>query len=161
MKSFLILLVPFFLAAPSSINDVREAFQNAENSKEFAEEFHELIKKELHLNKNVKKAYLGASMTLLAKHDGSIQERVKMFNAGKEHIEKAVEEEPHNLEIRIVRLLIQYNAPAILGYRANIEMDKEFILENFSKASPDLKKYIQDIAKETKVFSPEEKALLK
>lgn len=161
MKSLIFLFIPFLLSSSSSIQEVRLAFQDAEKNKEAAEHFHQLIQKELNIDKYLKLVYLGASKTLMAKHDGSLQERVKTFNLGKECIENAVAAQPNHVEIRLVRLLIQYNAPALLGYRSNIEMDKEFILNHFSKASPDLKKYIQNIAQETKVFNPEEKVLLK
>lgn len=161
MKSFVILLVSILLSGGPSLQEVRNAFQEAEKSKEGAESFNTLIQKDISIDRHLKMAYFGASETLIAKHGGSIQTRVRLFNSGKAHIENAVAANPSNLEIRLVRLMIQYNAPAILGYRSNIEMDKNFIIKNFQKAAPDLKKYIRDIARDTNVFEPEERALLK
>lgn len=74
--------------------------------------------------------YLGAFQMIWAKHITNPISKLKTFNTGKKIIDAAVRAEPKNLEIRILRLSIQKNSPAFLGYKKNIEEDKKFIQAN-------------------------------
>lgn len=161
MKSGLFLLMFISMAFVANLQDVRLSFQKAENSKEAATAFNALLQQELKIDKHVKLAYLGASETLIAKHAANPQEKIQLFRKGKEKIEQAVQGNYSQVEIRVIRLMVQSKSPAILGYRANISEDKQVIISNFSNLSPDLKKYINDIAKDRAVFSEEEQKLLK
>ena len=161
MKVIFTLLISAFLLNGSAIQEVREAFRNAEKTKEDARAFNQLMATELNIEKYLKVAYYGASETLVAKHSGTISERVAIFKSGKNYIEIAVKNSPSNVEIRLVRLMIQYNAPSILGYHSDIDKDKEFIIKHLNSTSSDLKAYIKKIAKETDVFNSEEKLRLK
>lgn len=86
------------------------------------------------LNKNKENpvclAYLGAFRIIWAKHIINPFARLNTFNKGKKDIERAVEEESNNIEIRFIRLSIQKNCPSFLGYDSNIEQDKKFIHTN-------------------------------
>jgi hypothetical protein len=75
-------------------------------------------------------AYLGASQTIWANHVFSPISKLNTFKLGKENIEKAIETEPDNVELRFIRLSIQKNAPGFLGYKSNLKEDTEFIQEN-------------------------------
>lgn len=79
---------------------------------------------------SVQLSYLGAYQMIWAKHISNPLSKLKTFNTGKKKIEDAVMAEPNNLEIRILRLSIQKNSPAFLGYHKNIEEDKKFIQAN-------------------------------
>src|SRR5690554_7652255 len=56
----------------------------------------------------------------------------------------------------MIRLIIQHNAPPILKYNKEIETDKAFIIQHFSSANAEVKKFIQKTAKSTGVFTQEE-----
>ena len=161
MKVIATILFSFLLLNGSTIKQVREAFQGAEKTLENAKAFNQLMSKKLDIDDNLKIAYYGASETMMAKHGGSIAERVALFKSGKKYIEIAVKNSPSNIEIRLVRLMIQHNAPSILGYHSDIEKDKAFIIKHFHSASTGLKAYIKSIAKGTDVFSSDEKLRLK
>ncbi len=75
-------------------------------------------------------AYLGALQTIWANHVFSPISKLNTFKGGKKNIEKAIETEPNNLELRFIRLSIQKNAPGFLGYKSNLKEDTEFIKEN-------------------------------
>ena len=75
-------------------------------------------------------SYLGAFQMIWAKHIINPISKLKTFNTGKKKIEDAVLAAPNNLEIRILRLSIQKNSPAFLGYNKNIEEDQKFIQAN-------------------------------
>lgn len=161
MKVLLTISLSVFLFSVSTLKEVREAFRNAENTMEDATLFNKLMSKKLDIDENLRIAYYGASETMLAKHGGSISERVALFKSGKRYIEIAIKNSPSDVEIHLVRLMIQHNAPSILGYHSDISEDKEFIIKHFNNVTPDLKAYINRIAKETDVFTSEEKSRLK
>jgi hypothetical protein len=74
--------------------------------------------------------YLGAFQTIWAKHVTNPISKLRTFSRGKKNIDEAVIADPNNIEIRLVRLSVQINSPAFLGYRNNIDEDKKFIQAN-------------------------------
>lgn len=156
MKILILSLFTLFLLSSKGIEDLRLVFQNASLNEQNAVLFNEMTQQKLSIDKNLLSAYAGASETLLAKFGATPAEKLKLFKSGKAKIEKAVEKDPSNIEIKLIRLIIQNNVPPILKYSDNIEDDKEFILGNFKNASPDVKKFIQKIGKDSKVFNQEE-----
>lgn len=75
-------------------------------------------------------AYLGGAQTIWANHVFSPLRKLNTFKEGKKNIERAIEKEPHTMELRFIRLSVQKNAPSFLGYRSNIHEDTEFIKGN-------------------------------
>lgn len=161
MKIILTLLLSAFLFNGSTLKEVRSAFRDAENTMEEATTFNQLMSKDLDIDSNLKTAYYGASEAMMAKHGGSISQRISLFKSGKGYIETAIKNSPSNVEIRLVRLMVQYNAPSILGYYSAIDTDKKFIIEHFHSVTSSLKNYIKEIAKNTDIFTVEEKSRLK
>lgn len=157
---FTLLISVFILNGGTTLKDVREAFRVAEKTKDDAAAFNKLMSNKLDIDENLKIAYYGASETMLAKHGTSISESVGLFKSGKGYIEIAVKNSPSNVEIRLVRLMIQHNAPSILGYHSDIDEDKAFIIDHFNSISTSLKAYIKRIARETDVFTADQKAIL-
>lgn len=95
---------------------------------------------------SVQLGYLGAFQMIWAKHITNPISKLKTFNKGKKSIEHAVMAEPNNLEIRILRLSVQKNSPAFLGYKKNIEEDEKFIKANNKDiSSTHLKNMIQSL----------------
>lgn len=91
-------------------------------------------------------AYLGAVQTIWANHVFNPFRKLSTFRLGKKSIEKAVRQSPESIEIRFIRLSIQKNCPAFLGYRQNIEEDKAFIQDNLSSIhSASLKKMVLEL----------------
>lgn len=72
-------------------------------------------------------AYLGAFKTIWANHAVNPIVKLNSFNKGKKYIETAVKEDSLNVEIRFIRLSVQKNCPAFLGYNKHIDMDSKFI----------------------------------
>ena len=82
---------------------------------------------------NIHLAYLGAFQTIWANHTFSPISKLSTFKKGKLNIEKAIKENQSNIETRFIRLSIQKNCPSFLGYKQNIEEDKQFITINKDK----------------------------
>lgn len=74
--------------------------------------------------------YLGASQTIWAVHIYNPINKLNTFNTGKKNIENAINQEPNNIELRFIRLSVQMNTPAFLGYKFNISEDTDFIEKN-------------------------------
>lgn len=100
--------------------------------------------------------YRGA---LLMKKAGLIDgpaEKLKTFKEGKELMEEAISKDSNNPEFRFLRLMIQENAPAILGYKDNIEEDRALIIAAFPDLYPSLKNAIRNYSKESTILNPED-----
>lgn len=84
--------------------------------------------------------YLGAFQAIWANHVSSPFAKLSTFKIGKRNIEKSIQIEPNNVELRFIRLSIQLNCPFFLNYRHRIEEDKLFIKNNLNTiASESLK----------------------
>ncbi len=92
--------------------------------------------------------YLGGLQTIWANHIFSPISKLNTFNKGKKNIEQAIKKEPNNVELRFIRLSVQKNAPAFLGYQSNIKEDMQFIENNRSEIKSEvLNKYIEPLLK--------------
>ena len=107
----------------------------------------------------IKRAYKGASIMMYAKY--SVKNVRELLKEGKEWVEEALNKEPENIEIRLVRLSLQEHLPKIVPYHKNIDEDKKVILDSFYSQSKLLQKYLQDYIQSSKSFSPEEKKRIK
>ncbi len=74
--------------------------------------------------------YQGISDAMLADHSFFVLTKYIHFKEGKEKIERAIEMEPHNAELRYLRMLIQLNTPGFLGYNDNIEEDFDHFIKH-------------------------------
>jgi hypothetical protein len=91
-------------------------------------------------------AYLGAFQTIWANHVFNPVSKMNTFTKGRVAIEMAVQKEPNNAEIRFIRLSVQKNCPAFLGYSSNIASDKKFLKDHLSSiTSEQLKKMVQEL----------------
>jgi hypothetical protein len=54
------------------------------------------------------------------------------FNEGKSLLEKSIEKNPWNAELRFIRLTLQCQSPSFLGYRSNIVSDCQLIIDHYT-----------------------------
>jgi len=101
---------------------------------------------------DVKNAFLGAMIMRKAGIGGNPASKLKLFKQGRALLEGAIAKDPENAEFRFLRLIIQENAPGVLGYKNNITKDREFIQKSFSSLPEDLQKTIADYNKKSKVL---------
>lgn len=96
-----------------------------------------------------KDAYRGA---LLMKKAGVIKgasKKLNTFKSGHKQLEAAIEKENENGEWRFLRLMIQENAPKILGYRSDIDKDATYIHSAFKKLSPEVQSAVMSYRKQS------------
>lgn len=82
---------------------------------------------------NTALAYLGGLQTIWAKHAFNPLSKLSTFHKGKANIEKAVNIESNNIEIRFIRFSVQKNCPSFLGYKDALNVDERFLRSNISK----------------------------
>jgi hypothetical protein len=86
---------------------------------------------------------------------GSPPAKLHLFKEGHKMLEMAIRQDPDNAEFRFLRLLIQENAPGVLGYKNNEEMDSEIIRKSYKSLPPDLQHVIADYNKKSKFLKLE------
>ncbi|HET7000357.1 MAG TPA: hypothetical protein VFI33_03580 [Puia sp.] len=101
---------------------------------------------------DVKNAFLGAMMMRKAGIGGNPASKLKLFKQGRALLEGAIAKDPDNAEFRFLRLIIQENAPGVLGYKNDIQKDIEFIRKSYHSMPEDLQKTIADYNKKSKVL---------
>lgn len=136
--------------------DVRKHYYDASKSKQNAEQFYDLLSNYAKSN-NVLLAYKGAAITLQSKFATGLKNKKQLFIEGVTMVENVIKNNPDNIEIRLIRLSIQENTPKLLKYKGNIDEDKKIIVNAFDKLPQDLKEYIKDYVKQSKVFTEKEK----
>jgi hypothetical protein len=67
-------------------------------------------------------------------------------------LESAIKNEHENAEYRLLRLMIQENAPAALGYKNDIKADSEYIRKSYKNLPEDIQRVIFDYSKKSKIL---------
>jgi hypothetical protein len=91
--------------------------------------------------------------TLLMRKAGLIKnkkQQLALFKEGKIKLESAIAQDSINCEYRLLRLMIQENAPSILGYNKQMKEDADFIADKFSTLSAQLQAIALDYSKHSK-----------
>jgi hypothetical protein len=94
--------------------------------------------------------------TLLMKKAGIISgpgKKLNLFKAGHKKLEAEIKKDSSNAELRFLRLMIQENAPGILGYKDELQKDRQYIRKNFNKLLPAVQHAVTDYSKKSKVLT--------
>lgn len=98
----------------------------------------------------------GVVLMKFAEYQKTPGDKLSTFKEGHALLEEAIAKEPDNMEYLFFRLIIQENAPRILGYNENIEADSASIVASYSGLSQDLKNAILAYSKTSKVLNSED-----
>jgi len=104
---------------------------------------------------NIRDAYLGVLIIKSAQYSNGI-DRLKKFQYGKLLLEKAIEDDPLNIEFRFLRFVTQENCPIFLRYNNNLKEDKQFILKRYKSLDLIVKQEINLYSKESSLLSIED-----
>ena len=74
--------------------------------------------------------YLGAVNMVMAKHVFNPVSKLKYFRAGKGYLENGIRKSPADAELRFLRHAIQVSAPSFLGYNADKQADRSFLMSS-------------------------------
>lgn len=116
---------------------------------------------EEHARMPVEEGYEAAYQMFMAAHTGNPFKKMGHFKKGKKMLEDVIKENPSNVELRYIRLCIQYYIPGYLGYKDSIEEDKAFLVNNLYKLKDEqVKDLIYTYLKGAKMYTDDELALL-
>lgn len=110
-------LIPLFVQG-QSVEEIRKAYTSASSTKEHTAQFYQLMQG-VSTNTPLLQAYKGAALMMYAKQSGKLRQSLK---EGKALIESAIEKEPENIELRMVRLSVQEHLPKIVPYLSLIHI---------------------------------------
>ncbi|GAA4271944.1 hypothetical protein U6A24_10565 [Aquimarina gracilis] len=157
MKILSILFAVFFINTTSeniTVENIRDAYKVCNQSREHADKFFELTEKATENKGAIYLGYYGAALALKASYSWNPISKMSYFNKARKTIDAAIQAEPDNIELRMIRSSIQTNVPKILGYHKNIEEDRDFILNNLENVDTTaLKEYIEGYIEYSDVFS--------
>ena len=121
----LLFFLMFNIAFSLDLENVRMNYEKAVRDEKICRS---ILAKLIHFSdKAIYQGYLGAYQAIWANHTINPFSKINTFNSGKKNIEQAIKVDPNNIELRYLRLSIQKNCPAFLGYTKNIEEDISFI----------------------------------
>lgn len=112
-------------AVTADIQYLRSLFASAAGDEIKAEQLINVTKNEK--TNTVIMAYYGVGKILMANYYFNPMSKYTSFKEGKAILEAAIKADCLNPELRYLRLTIQVNAPAFLGYNKNIAMDKQYL----------------------------------
>lgn len=102
-------------------------------------------------------AYTGALNMKKAGLITGLKDKLNTFKQGRNLLEDAIKSDPQNAEYAFLRLIIQENAPAMLGYNTNMNADAELIKQQFKLLDPMLQQIIKDYStKKSKTLNTSE-----
>lgn len=147
------------LAQTINLQDVRKDFSKGIKDKSLCERYWKNLEK--HSVSTVEKGYAAAFHMFMAKHTSNPFKKMSYFNGGQKKLEELIKKDPTNVELRFIRLCIQYYVPKYLGYRDNIEEDKDYLVQNLrSIKDANTKEILFNYLKGANMYSEKELALL-
>ncbi|GAB3418853.1 hypothetical protein [Niabella aquatica] len=105
------------------------------------------------LKGNDKAAFEG---TLLMRKSGALKtppQKLNVFKQGYKLLEEAIRKEPQNVEFRFLRLMIQENAPRIVGYNKNLAEDAKTVKNNYKSLPDAVQQAVSAYSKTSKVLT--------
>lgn len=141
MKRWLVLILLLHFVIPMQANEwikIRNLYEQAAIKEDAQLKLNKLLlEKPL---SSLSAGYKGANLMVSAKYTFNPIRKLSRFNRGKDLMEQALKNDPKSFELRYIRFTIQTNLPGFLGYSANVNMDKEFLISKLgSIADVDLK----------------------
>lgn len=127
---FMIFFFMLNLLQASVLDDVRNQFPKI-NSIEEAESYIKLLEKE---KSPEAKAYYAAMLFMKAKYVKFPLSKYNNFKKGKSTLDKLIQENKLNVELRYLRFVFQNQLPAFLNYNANMEEDFLQIVKGIEKS---------------------------
>lgn len=106
--------------------DIRKSFHDSMFSEKGLQE---IVDNKDYTDNAITKAYKGLAESMLAEYAYLPTTKYSLFKAGKKKIEAAVKSSPNSAEIRYTRLMVQLNAPSMLGYDENIDSDLNYFVK--------------------------------
>ena len=155
------LLLKSFLLTPTAsptLHDVRIMYHEASINDNVCKKLVTILKPFDEKKDPVFYGYRAGATMMMAKYVFSPFSKISYFRKGRDMLQRAVNADNQNMELRFLRFAVQTNLPFFLGYKDHIGADKLFILKGLSNLEdPVLKANIAKFMKESDYVSENEK----
>lgn len=81
-------------------------------------------------------AYRGALEAIMTKTTWNFFKKLDYLKKSEKSFAEAVEKAPESIEVRFMRMAVQYEIPAYLGFSEDIPSDRDFIVKNIHRFNP-------------------------
>jgi len=147
---FLLIQSSSLLANNLPIKEVRKMFHRSVNSEQECKKLIQILEP---FNVKINPLYSGyqaGAIMLMAKHVINPFSKLSYFKKGRIMLEKAINTDKNNVELRFLRYTIQTSVPAFLNYSQNKKQDKEFLISSLASLEDhELKQAINNYLKKT------------
>ncbi|GGF26048.1 hypothetical protein [Flavobacterium limi] len=161
MKLLLTLLLLVNFSGNPDLAAIRKMYADVTKSENNAKEFVAKLSGVSNNDDKILVAYKAASILLESKFEKKLGEKIERFKEGAKLLEATIKSDPSNIEMRMIRLSVQEDVPAITGYKKNIKEDKKFIMTYYASQGTALKDYLKNFVLQSKSFSEKEKQFVK
>ncbi len=104
-------------------------------------------------------AYNATAWALMARESSWIPDKLDYASKANDYLNKSVQLDPNNVEIRFLRFSFQCNTPDMLGYKKHLKVDKEYLIKNTPPNHP-LKEIMKAYYQKCACISANEKKTL-
>lgn len=81
-------------------------------------------------------AYRGALEAIMTKTTWNFFKKLDYLKKSEKSFAQAVEKAPESVEVRFMRMAVQYEIPSYLGFSDDIPADRDFIVDNIHRFDP-------------------------
>jgi len=139
----------YYTANDQSINSIRLKFHNSTSSEKVCKDLIKQLEPFNEKNNPLFLGYKGGATMLMATHVINPFSKLSYFKKGRIILEKAIQADKNNVELRFLRYTVQTNVPSFLGYSSHLEKDRVFLKESVSGVKDnELKKIITSYLKQ-------------
>ncbi|MEI5983863.1 MULTISPECIES: hypothetical protein [Sphingobacterium] len=157
--AFVLLITDDIKAQKLDLNAVRNDFNKGVKDEKLCKRYLDLLDDQA--DTPVERGYAAAFHMFMAKHTSNPFKKMGFFKDGRDRLEKELKSNPNNVELRFIRLSIQYHIPKYLGYHDAIKGDKDYLKNNLHKLDDKFtKEKIYKYLKGANMYTTEELALL-
>jgi hypothetical protein len=130
--AFILLLVlsTNSFATTPSLDEVRLLYQKAVTEKASCQKLTGVLQAYNERNNPLLGGYRACATMVMAKHVINPFSKLSYFSKGKQLLEKTIEADAKNVELRFLRFAVQTNLPSFLGYKDHIQKDKAFLIKS-------------------------------
>lgn len=134
VSAYILLFALAFGSNAQSIEEIRTAFHGVVLNPDNSRSFHSLLKEVENPTPTIK-AYQAVSEAMLAQVVWNPFMKLSQVSKYNKQMEMAITDDADNIEIRFLRLAIEYNLPSFLGMSTHIDEDLDQIIANLSSVS--------------------------
>ena len=146
---FMFLILNCQISKSEDLNKIRKSYINASLNEDSCKNFISSLKKIKIEDSPLLEAYKISAELINIKYLKNPFEKFKLFNHYSKKLNFIINKNPLQIEIRLLRYLIQLNSPDFLFYNKNIEEDYNFINKNLSIENKNIQNFIFSIIKKT------------